>query len=192
MGCSAVLEAGLTSGEFTKMAQPAAGTEKAQTAIATDADPTRGMPYHDKLTGELKQAIMKRRVLERNIVGPPHVNLSCLWLLRWAILKVRLGAVDAKVWKSWLTDGQLALDDTIYKKEGEYLEDTPHGNVLTGFDNYIKSITSNAVGRRKQGVSENDRVFSRSSVRLADFMVWTHTPMSLLVTSPKIPWKVHC
>ncbi|OBT73575.1 hypothetical protein VF21_07647 [Pseudogymnoascus sp. 05NY08] len=113
------------------MAQAAVGTEKAQTAIATDADPTRGMPYHDKLTGELKQAIMKRRVLERNI---------------------------------------MALDETIYKKEGEYLEDTPHGNVLTGFDNYIKSITSNAVGRRKQGVSENDRVFSRSSVRLADFM----------------------
>jgi hypothetical protein len=87
----------------------------------------------------------------------------------------------------------MALDETIYKKEGEYLEDTPHGNVLTGFDNYIKSITSNAVGRRKQGVSENDRVFSRSSVRLADFMVWTHIPItSLLATSPKVPWKVQC
>lgn len=64
------------------------------------------------------------------------------------------------------------MDDTIYKKEGEYLEDTPHGNILTGFENYIKGVTSNAVtGRRKQGVSENDRVFSKSSVRLADFTV---------------------
>ena len=76
-----MLEAGLTSGEFTKMAQPAAGTEKAQTAIATDADPTRGMPYHDKLTGELKQAIMKRRVLERNIVGPPLLASPFLFVV---------------------------------------------------------------------------------------------------------------
>jgi chromatin modification-related protein EAF6 len=68
------------------------------------------------------------------------------------------------------------MDEAIYKKEGEYLEDTPHGNVLTGFDNYIKGVTSNAVARRKQGVSDNDRVFSRSSVRLADFMVWKHGP----------------
>jgi hypothetical protein len=58
------------------MAQ-AAVTEKAQTAIATDEDPTRGMPYHDKLTGELKQAIMRRRVLERNIVGSPFPSLAC-------------------------------------------------------------------------------------------------------------------
>lgn len=62
------------------MAQAAVGTEKAQTAIATDADPTRGMPYHDKLTGELKQAIMKRRVLERNIVGP-HPILPFLFMV---------------------------------------------------------------------------------------------------------------
>lgn len=72
------------------MAQAAAGTEKAQTAIATDEDPTRGMPYHDKLTGELKQAIMKRRVLERNIVGPPHHKflvcrgcVRCFWEWAW-------------------------------------------------------------------------------------------------------------
>lgn len=70
------------------MAQPAVGAEKAQTAIATDADPTRGMPYHDKLTGELKQAIMKRRVLERNIVGlPSPLHLSCLWCMRWVLLE---------------------------------------------------------------------------------------------------------
>ena len=68
-------------------------------------------------------------------------------------------------------DRQTAMDEAIYKKEGEYLEDTPHGNVLTGFENYIKGVTSSAVGRRKQGVNENDRVFSRSSMRLSDFLV---------------------
>lgn len=59
------------------------------------------------------------------------------------------------------------MDEAIYKKESEYLESTPHGNILTGFDNYIKGVTSNGVGgRRKQGVGEADRVFSRSSLRL--------------------------
>lgn len=40
-----------------------------QTAIGTEDDATRGMPYHDKLTADLKQAILKKRILERNIVG---------------------------------------------------------------------------------------------------------------------------
>lgn len=68
-----------------------------------------------------------------------------------------------------LTDYQAAMDEAIYKKEGEYLESTPHGNILTGFDNYIKGVTSNGVGggRRKAGVGEADRVFSRSSMRIA-------------------------
>lgn len=106
MGCPAVLGPYLTSGESTKMAQAAAGTEKAQTAIATDADPTRGMPYHDKLTGELKQAIIKRRMLERNIVGAlgPPTRRSCLRLMRWVLLEVVFRTVDMRVWMCWLTD----------------------------------------------------------------------------------------
>lgn len=102
-----VLGAHLTSSEFTKMAQAAAGTEKAQTAIATDADPTRGMPYHDKLTAELKQAIIKRRMLERNIVGAPGPSAprrSCLRLMRWVLLEVVFRTVDMRVWMCWLTD----------------------------------------------------------------------------------------
>jgi chromatin modification-related protein EAF6 len=65
------------------------------------------------------------------------------------------------------------MDDAIYKKETEYLEDTPYGNILTGFDNYIKGSSSSAPGggRRKAGVDDNVRVFSRSSVRYNDNIV---------------------
>ena len=41
------------------------------TKIGTDADPTRGMPYHDKLTADLKQALAKKKMLERSLVCLP-------------------------------------------------------------------------------------------------------------------------
>jgi chromatin modification-related protein EAF6 len=60
----------------------------------------------------------------------------------------------------------------IWNKEGSYLEDTSAGNIMKGFDNYIKASsapgTAGATGgggsRRKAAVSDQDRLFSRSSV----------------------------
>ena len=68
------------------------------------------------------------------------------------------------------------MDDAIYKKETEYLEDTPYGNILIGFDNYIKGSSSSAPGggRRKTGVDDGNRVFSRSSIRYNDVTVRSH------------------
>lgn len=46
------------------------------------------------------------------------------------------------------------------------MEETPYGNIITGFDNYIKGVTSSAVaGRKRTTVNDNDRVFSRVSMR---------------------------
>lgn len=39
------------------------------TAIGTEDDPTRGLPYHEKLTQDLKILLQKKRVLDRNIVS---------------------------------------------------------------------------------------------------------------------------
>ncbi|KAK7744955.1 hypothetical protein SLS53_003188 [Cytospora paraplurivora] len=58
-----------------------------------------------------------------------------------------------------------AIEDTIYTKETEYLESTPNGNVLTGFEPLIKGgTTAAAAQRRKVPPLELHRVFSRSSI----------------------------
>jgi chromatin modification-related protein EAF6 len=65
------------------------------------------------------------------------------------------------------------LEDTIQRKEGEYLEDTPAGNIIIGFEGYVKGggLGGGGGGRRAgdrgaggRGGIDALRVFSRSSV----------------------------
>ncbi|KAI1847337.1 hypothetical protein JX265_013782 [Neoarthrinium moseri] len=56
------------------------------------------------------------------------------------------------------------LENKIADLEGRYLDSTPGGNILTGFDNYTKGLTGAAAQRRKAGTTEQNRVFSRSSI----------------------------
>jgi len=59
----------------------------------------------------------------------------------------------------------IAQEEVIYQKETEYLENTPAGNIITGFDNYTKgAATMSAAHKKKAGVTEQNRVFSRSSI----------------------------
>ncbi|TDZ73163.1 putative dipeptidyl-peptidase 5 [Colletotrichum trifolii] len=55
------------------------------------------------------------------------------------------------------------IESEIEQKETSYLESTPNGNIIAGFDNYIKG-TGAAAQRRKAGATEQNRVFSRSSL----------------------------
>ncbi|GJN73133.1 histone H4 acetyltransferase, NuA4 complex, Eaf6 [Purpureocillium lilacinum] len=57
-----------------------------------------------------------------------------------------------------------AVEDSIASKEAAYLDSTPAGNIITGFDNYMKGQSGAAAQRRKAGPAEQNRVFSRSSV----------------------------
>jgi Histone acetyltransferase subunit NuA4 len=68
--------------------------------------------------------------------------------------------------KKRMLERSLALqEDSIYKKETDYLEDTPSGNIITGFEAYTKGSGSSAPGqRRRAAVQESNRVFSRSSI----------------------------
>lgn len=54
-------------------------------------------------------------------------------------------------------------EDNIYKAETAYLEDTQNGNIIKGFDNYIKG----GVTRRKTALNDTDRIFSLSSLTYA-------------------------
>jgi hypothetical protein len=47
------------------------------TAIGTDDDPTRGMPYHDKLTADLKALMARKRIIDNNVVSS---SLALLFL----------------------------------------------------------------------------------------------------------------
>jgi len=64
----------------------------------------------------------------------------------------------------------LQMEDAITRMETAYLEETSAGNIIKGFDNYIKgaATTTTAGGagtatRRKAPINEADRIFSRSS-----------------------------
>ncbi|KAI3401929.1 hypothetical protein diail_6489 [Diaporthe ilicicola] len=56
------------------------------------------------------------------------------------------------------------IEDNIYAKETEYLEQTQAGNIMTGFDNYTKGTNAAAAQRRKGATMEQHRVFSKSSI----------------------------
>ncbi|CBX95568.1 hypothetical protein IAQ61_004394 [Plenodomus lingam] len=78
-------------------------------------------------------------------------------------------------------DAQLhQIEDSINRMETAYLEETSAGNIIKGFDNYIKgaATTTTAGGasnatRRKAVISDADRIFSRSS---ASFLREASTP----------------
>ncbi|EFX03014.1 oligopeptidase family protein [Grosmannia clavigera kw1407] len=55
-------------------------------------------------------------------------------------------------------------EESILQKETDYLDNTPSGNIIAGFDNYTKGTTGTAAARRKTGITESNRVFSRSSI----------------------------
>ncbi|EXJ81095.1 hypothetical protein A1O3_07383 [Capronia epimyces CBS 606.96] len=98
--------------------------------------------------------------------------------------KLRRDLRDTIQKKRLLDRNMAAIEDQIYRQETAYLEETSvAGNIVKGFDNYIKAsavsssansaggtVSGSAVGggvgagRRKAVVNDSDRIFSRSSV----------------------------
>lgn len=111
------------------MSDSTAGTASSQ--AATEAS-TRGLPYYEKVRGELRESLQKKRIVDRNLSS---------------------------------------LEESIYKLETAYLEETGAiGNIIKGFENYVKASSASATAaggptaaRRKGGINDADRPFSRSS-----------------------------
>uniref|UniRef100_A0A7S3NL07 Chromatin modification-related protein MEAF6 n=1 Tax=Aureoumbra lagunensis TaxID=44058 RepID=A0A7S3NL07_9STRA len=53
----------------------------------------------------------------------------------------------------------IAIQKNIYSREGEYLEKTPHGNVIKGWDGFLDTRTGSLQKRR---FDDRDRLFSYS------------------------------
>lgn len=133
------------------------GNDAATTGPVAAAAAGGGQPFYDKQRAHLKDLIARRRALDKRLVSSSGFFFSFSW---------RVSIVDRA------DDGggrgeptQQASEDDIYQKETEYLESTPHGNIITGFDSYTKGAgTTAAAQRRRMGLTDQNRVFSRSSV----------------------------
>jgi chromatin modification-related protein EAF6 len=144
--------------------------ENAPPATTTAApDPSRGMPYYEKLRKDLRDALQKKRILDQNLASSPP-SLSRL-------------PTDSAM--------QASIEDSIYRLESAYLDDTTSagGNIVRGFEGYLKGTapgSSMAAGggmgggsgggggggggtatRRKGGVTDADRIFSRTSAAVS-------------------------
>ncbi|KAJ4296275.1 hypothetical protein N0V90_006320 [Kalmusia sp. IMI 367209] len=128
--------------------------ENAPPAAAANAvtDPSRGMPYYERLRRDLRESLQKKRAIDHNLEQ---------------------------------------LEATIVRVETQYLEETSAGNIIKGFDNYIKGAATVSTGgsagtatRRKAQVSDADRIFSRSS---SSFLRDSSTPGSAQTTPSHAP-----
>ena len=54
------------------------------------------------------------------------------------------------------------LEDEIYEKEYEYFQESVYGNIVKGFDNFLKSSGSST--KKRLNYSEEDHIFSLSSM----------------------------
>lgn len=88
--------------------------------------------------------------------------------------------------KRTLDTGLAQIEDNILRIETAYLEETNAGNIIKGFDNYIKGATAGTTSsgagtatRRKVPISDADRIFSRSS---SSFMKDSSAPNSATTT----------
>lgn len=117
-------------------------------AAGTGSDQTKGVPYYEKQRDRLRELIERRKKLDKELVsGGRFQNMLCI-----PLVPAMLTSVPGE---------QQATEDDIYKKESKYLENTPNGNIIAGFDTYQ---TRSTVRRRKKTLTEGNRQFSEGSI----------------------------
>ncbi|KAF2797623.1 NuA4-domain-containing protein [Melanomma pulvis-pyrius CBS 109.77] len=105
--------------------------------------------------------------------------------------RLRRDLRDSLSKKRQIDNSLAALEEHILRNETSYLEETSAGNIIKGFDNYIKGATTTSTAggpgtatRRKAPISDLDRIFSRSS---NSFLREASTPASVQTTPSLAP-----
>jgi chromatin modification-related protein EAF6 len=122
---------------------PASSTPGKPAVATPSATREQAVAYYEKVRKQLRDMLYQKRHHDKQLVG------SCF------------SALDAVL--KYLHDLQALYEDNIFKAETAYLEETQNGNIIKGFDNYIKG----GVARRKTNFSDSDRIFSLSSLTYA-------------------------
>lgn len=121
----------------------------------------KGIPYYEKIRKDLREMLQRKKQLDRNLVRPSPIPPPC------PISPNTLSVSHRRCMSIILTFSphpppphQVHLEDQIAKFEVTYFDDTPNGNIIRGFDSYIKGTAA----RRRNAIGDADRVFSMSSV----------------------------
>lgn len=131
----------------------ASENKKALGPAATPNGQPPTMQEYKKEQARLREMIEKQKQLSQRLVRPPPSPSPFPLRLPSASFPRRL--------TTFATQAQ--LEDSISQKESAYLDSTPHGNIITGYDGYIKGGGS-AAHKKKPPPLEQNRVFTRSSI----------------------------
>jgi chromatin modification-related protein EAF6 len=118
--------------------------QPAATTAAEQPPPT--LEEIQREQAKLRTLITRRQNVMNRLVSTPGQGSLC------------------KVGNSAKHTSQQAQEASIAAKESAYLENTPHGNILTGFDNYIKGTNSAAASRKKVAPMDQNKLFTNSSI----------------------------
>lgn len=77
----------------------------------------------------------------------------------YAAVKNKLTQLILK--KQALESSLAQLEDSIYEKESDYFNESVHGNIVKGFENFTKSSSSS--NKKKMVYTDDDHIFSLSS-----------------------------
>lgn len=139
--------------------QQAGGAPASASGNASN-DPPATQAEYKKSQQRIRELIRKKAQMESRLVRKRQTPLSLPKRKR----KLHQGVVEFALTFRVADDGQNSIEDTIAQKELGYLENTQSGNIITGFDNYMKGQAGAAAQRKKTASMEQNRIFSKSSI----------------------------